>query len=154
MVTERTKPCSRPKLLKGPALLAEIMETQSHTDTADADDTYDTCSASGIEALTSALNDLLGRVKSLEKDKSSGNPGLSEVLPQVERARLLTERLDREVQEMKQGLGNLRVQVEALALGVGSGERGRGGGEDGKACANAELVVLDCNQASMKYTGA
>lgn len=149
MIMEKTRSPSKSELSP---LMPAISES---ADTTDTDNTYDTCDTSGtvsvktLDSLKSVLNDLFGRVTGLEKERSSGN-NESEILPQIERATLLTERLDRDVQALQQGVDDLRLQMEALAVKVERGGGG-GGGTDGgysEECANTELTVLDCNQVS------
>lgn len=161
---------TRAKLSKTPAVLPEIYENSPHvidtTDTTDTVDTHDTrdlsrtVSTKALDTMQSALSDLSTRVKGLEKQSSVGNNGaeLSDVLSRLERESSLTERLDRDVQSLKEGMVEIRERLETLAGQVGKGGSdggGKGGGTEGYGgeSGNSELAVLDGGQVRTYFRG-
>lgn len=107
----------------------------------------ETIPVGALDSLNSALKDLSGRVSGLEKDRRPSIGNTDNILPEIERATLLTERLDRDVQAIQREMDELRKQVQTLSVKLGGGERGGDSPKEGrKECANADLAVLDSNQ--------
>lgn len=131
---------SKPRIPPQPSTLPDIEERVAADAPASRQERTDSRGSSQAESLQLVVQDLVARLDSLERKSPSDDSTqkLKELMPKLDKAVSMTERMEQEMKKMQQEIERLSKEVSSQA--AGSKPAGT------NAAGIAELEALDCTQ--------